>query len=83
MDEVIGVLGAVGVIVWFFWLINKRQREGHMIGGNALPRHKQDLRPPEAQPHVAAELERLSVLHENGGLSDAEFMSAKAKLLGG
>jgi hypothetical protein len=82
MGAIIGILLGVGFFVWLFWLVGKRQREGHMIGGNALPLHKQDLRPQEAQtPHVATELERLAALHENDGLTDAEFASAKAKLL--
>jgi hypothetical protein len=84
MGAALGLLLGVGFFAWIFWLVGKRQREGHMIGGSALPAHKQDLNPSRAtaeSPHVAAELERLATLHKNGGLTEAEFTSAKAKLL--
>jgi hypothetical protein len=49
-----------------------------------------DQPPPQAAPAPAAaspsvdydELERLGQLHENGTLTDEEFASAKAKILG-
>jgi membrane protease subunit (stomatin/prohibitin family) len=48
----------------------------------------QQAQPQEAPPPAAAQasipdqLNRLSALHDQGALTDAEFASAKAKLLG-
>jgi hypothetical protein len=36
-----------------------------------------------AEPSIPDQLTQLSKLHEQGALSDAEFASAKARLLGG
>jgi uncharacterized membrane protein YdbT with pleckstrin-like domain len=41
------------------------------------------VRAPASQLSVADELAKLAALHEQGHLSDAEFASQKAKLLGG
>ena len=38
--------------------------------------------PPAAEPDLVAELKKLGALHEQGVLSDAEFVQAKSKLLG-
>lgn len=51
--------------------------------------HRRFAREPAVEPATPAnggppidELERLAALHENGGLTDDEFMSQKAALLG-
>lgn len=38
--------------------------------------------PSTANPSLAAELEKITVLHRDGALSDEEFAAAKARLLG-
>ncbi len=48
----------------------------------AMAQQQQAVEPAAAGTDVVAELQKLSSLHESGVLSDAEFTSAKAKLLG-
>ena len=51
----------------------------------AAPPQQQYAPPPQqaaAAPSMYDQLEQLSALHDQGALTDAEFASAKAKLLG-
>jgi hypothetical protein len=40
------------------------------------------MQPQESAPDTVAELQKLADLHARGVLTDAEFASAKAKLIG-
>ncbi|HET7017064.1 MAG TPA: SHOCT domain-containing protein [Streptosporangiaceae bacterium] len=58
----------------------KGQQPGQETGQASVPSQAGPSEP--AQPSVSDQLAKLSNLHQQGALNDAEFASAKAKLLG-
>jgi hypothetical protein len=59
----------------------------HNRGGNDEPQEQYEAAPPPPPPPAPAsdadELQQLAQLHASGALTDEEFASAKAKILGG
>lgn len=59
-----------------------QQAEAQQAEAQAAQAQQAAAAPVEGGTDVVAELQKLSTLHEQGILSDAEFTAAKAKLLG-
>ncbi len=60
-----------------------KKRAQNQEAGNGASQPSSAQQPTEsAEPSVSDQLAQLSNLHAQGALSDAEFASAKAKLLG-
>jgi hypothetical protein len=74
------VVGGAGYVAGKKRAQSQEAESGHGNGGG----QPSAAEPPaeSAEPSVSDQLAQLSNLHAQGALSDAEFASAKAKLLG-
>ena len=55
----------------------------HNRGGNDAPPEEYEAAPPPAPQSDVDQLQQLAQLHASGALTDEEFASAKAKIIGG
>ena len=64
---------------------NRSAEQAQQESSQQQPQVPQQAPPPAAQPagdSMLDQLSKLTALHEQGALTDAEFSAAKAKLLG-
>ncbi len=60
----------------------QQQPTQQQVPQQQVPQQGGDLGQESATPSVSDQLAQLSTLHKQGSLSDAEFATAKSKLLG-